>query len=172
MVETRICNKCGVEKPIEEFPKRYYQSNQYRRRVCKACLYPRANERRRTDHGRMKGREHNAAYMRRVRAADPEKYRLLCIEGKRKLRRQAIETLGSKCVYCGCDVFEALEINHIDGSGRQEWLKIGSSPMHRMIRDGEYPFPVELTCRVCNSVHYLKTKGIEGFQVTFERTPV
>lgn len=167
MGETRVCIKCGVEKPIEEFVKRYYGGSQYPKRTCKACYYPRINVKRRTPEARLKNNAYSRERMRKIRAANPELARNLASQGKRKLRRQAVEALGGKCVYCGCEVFEALEINHIDGQGRQDWLKIGSSPTHRMIRDGEYPFPVELTCRVCNSVHYMKLKGIEGWEVKY-----
>ena len=37
--ETRICNKCGEEKPIEDFPitKSHTGKAKYRRRKCKEC---------------------------------------------------------------------------------------------------------------------------------------
>ena len=164
MSESKVCSRCGEEKSIEAFAKRN-DAGGYRRRQCKSCYYGRVNARRRSP----AGREKRKLEMRGLRATNPEHHRQLSIDSKRKLRCQAIEKLGNKCVYCGCDIFEALEINHVNGDGRQAWLETGTSPMHRQIRDGEYPHEVELTCRVCNSVHYLKLKGIEGFTVTFER---
>ena len=90
---------------------------------------------------------------------------------KRVLRREAIHKLGDKCVYCGCDNQEALEINHINGGGKQFAKRSGISGCKalRMIRDGVYPVPVELACRVCNAVHYLGLKGILGFKVSWRK---
>lgn len=76
----------------------------------------------------------------------------------RKLRTRVITLLGKKCVYCGCDVVEALEINHRSGGGHQEFKKINRSKKgwyldilsgRRTIED------LELTCRICNAHHYL-----------------
>lgn len=108
---------------------------------------------------------------------DPE-YRAIRIERDRKyytqrysrLRKEVIQKLGGKCVYCGCDVYEALEVNHINGGGSKE-LKTGSN------RKGHITFykeilneqrkDVELVCRVCNSIHWLKLKGITGHTVSW-----
>lgn len=35
----------------------------------------------------------------------------------RKVRLRVLEKIGGHCVYCGCDIQEALEINHINGGG-------------------------------------------------------
>jgi len=83
------------------------------------------------------------------------------------LRKKVIEKLGSRCVYCGCDVPEALEINHINGGGNLEFRKKGTYRIQTQILRDKYSFPVELTCKVCNAVHYLKLKGITGFKVSY-----
>jgi len=87
-------------------------------------------------------------------------------ENARRVRLKAIEKLGGKCVYCSCSVVNALEINHINGGGRKEYLKKGARKIYSEIVKGTYFKSVEVTCRVCNAVHYLKLKrGIEGFKV-------
>lgn len=78
-----------------------------------------------------------------------------------KLRLKAINKLGGKCVNCGCDDIRALEFNHINGGGGKEYkinheqIKIYLDVIHERRND------LELTCRVCNAVHYLvKLKGL------------
>lgn len=92
----------------------------------------------------------------------------------KNLRLRTLELLGNKCVYCGCDIPEALEINHINGGGNKEkkerhyngrefYLDIVSS--RRKIDD------LELTCIVCNAWHRAtKLKGIENrWRITWEK---
>ncbi len=54
-------------------------------------------------------------------------------ERKQKLRRDAIDKLGGKCMICGFDDWRALQIDHINGGGKQEWLKMGSQGICRKI---------------------------------------
>ena len=107
-----------------------------------------------------KYKEYRLKNLDEVRKRDRERMRLL--------RRKAFEMLGGKCVYCGCNIPDALEINHINGNWRQErkrgWRKTVQY-IEREILKGTYPEPVELTCRVCNAAHYLKMKGMTGFKV-------
>lgn len=83
-------------------------------------------------------------------------------EYRNKKRIEAIEKLGGKCVYCGCNEYKALEINHIKGGGSKEHndgRKIVLDIIYERIDIKE----VELTCRVCNNWHYLKKiKEIKG----------
>ena len=75
----------------------------------------------------------------------------------RKIRAEAIEHLGGKCEYCGCDIPEALEVNHINGTKNiHKRHKSSSKSFNLAILRGEYDDKVELTCRVCNAVHYLQ----------------
>lgn len=107
-----------------------------------------------------KQRDFNREWARKKRLTNPESIRY------RELRTKVLEKLGNKCIYCGCDIPEALEINHKNGGGsvdinprkrnrssRQFYLDILSG--RRKTDD------LELTCRVCNSVHYLvELKGL------------
>lgn len=83
----------------------------------------------------------------------------------RKLRQRAIDHLGGKCVYCDCDEFDALEINHIYGGGnkdRSSDCRRNKSFLLAILR-GEYDGKIELTCSVCNRYHYIKIlKGVKG----------
>jgi 5-methylcytosine-specific restriction endonuclease McrA len=70
------------------------------------------------------------------------------------IRKQVIELLGGKCVNCGCDNFNALEINHINGGGNEEKRHIGGKQFYLNILSGRRPRnDLEITCIVCNSLH-------------------
>jgi hypothetical protein len=93
----------------------------------------------------------------------------------RTKRTEAIKTLGGKCVYCGCDIQKALELNHKNGGGNKEkaskqYQKHGRTYQIKMYLDiiNSKRNDIELTCRVCNSVHYLKRLGIGEFEVKWK----
>lgn len=93
-------------------------------------------------------------------------------EWTRNLRLKVIVHLGGKCVYCGCDDPKALEVNHKNGGGNQERKKKGKKAWYSdIINDRHDNSTIELTCRVCNSWHYLvKVKGIEDrWTITYNK---
>jgi len=80
--------------------------------------------------------------------------------------------LGGKCIYCGCDISEALEINHRAGRSNRDDMKGSRSRYYHSILKGvRSKDEFELTCRICNNWHYLtKLKGIpDGWTITWEK---
>ncbi len=93
---------------------------------------------------------------------------------RRKVREKIIQMLGGVCVYCRCDDFYALEINHIKGQGTKESRnrKGGYSSTNLLMdihmgRRGTDD--LELTCGVCNAWHRLvKLNGVhDGWTITY-----
>jgi len=75
----------------------------------------------------------------------------------RKLRKKVLEKLGGKCIYCGCDNFIALEINHKNNDGGIERRKYCHKSFYYAILNGSREITdLELTCRICNAYYYLK----------------
>lgn len=76
----------------------------------------------------------------------------------RRLRERVITKLGGKCVKCGCNEFDALEINHINGGGRKEKKKWDCSKSFwlAILKGTRKTDDLEVRCRLCNSYHYLK----------------
>ena len=72
-------------------------------------------------------------------------------------RLEVIEFLGGKCVYCGCNIPKALEINHINGGGQEERRRRktrDSYGFHLDILAGRRTTEdLELTCIACNAWH-------------------
>ena len=87
-----------------------------------------------------------------------ERAKIRAAKYSKQRRIKILEMLGgAKCVYCGCDEFDVLEINHINGGGGKE---IKNNPQwitdiyygRRTIED------LEVTCIVCNAWYYAKNK--------------
>jgi predicted RNA-binding Zn-ribbon protein involved in translation (DUF1610 family) len=77
----------------------------------------------------------------------------------RKARRSALLVVGDgiiRCVRCGCDMEQLLEINHKNGGGARE-LRGRSQQFYRDIamrkRDAS---DLELMCKPCNGIHALE----------------
>lgn len=89
----------------------------------------------------------------------------------RKRRKEVLDSMGGKCVYCGCELFEALQINHKHGGGYQE----RKAKKHASLAD-EISFgrrktdDLEVVCYVCNAWHKLvKLDGLpDGWTITWE----
>lgn len=92
-------------------------------------------------------------------------------ENGRRVRKTALLLVGGgivRCVRCGCDRAELIEINHKNGGGAKEIKGKGS----RMVRDiallRRAVGDLELLCKPCNAVHALELKhGPLPFVITW-----
>ena len=86
-------------------------------------------------------------------------------------RRQAMEKIAGgvpTCVRCGCTVYSALEINHINGGGSQETKLRPLTMMLLDIIQGRRTIEdLEITCIVCNRAHYAEMKTGLKWEVKF-----
>jgi hypothetical protein len=84
----------------------------------------------------------------------------------RRLRERAMEKLGgARCINCGCDVWEVLEINHIKGGGRS--VHRSSRQIAQDVIMGRADCStLNVLCRVCNALHYVQDiLGIKGHHI-------
>jgi transposase len=88
----------------------------------------------------------------------------------RKMREMAFENLGGAiCQECGCDEFDILEINHINGDGYIERTTRGNN---RILYDVAYKrcdlTKYNVLCKVCNIKHYVsEVLGIKGHKISW-----
>lgn len=79
-----------------------------------------------------------------------EKYNQNSRKGLNNLRTQIFDLLGFICTNCGFDDIRALQIDHVNGNGRQEILKLKSTyTYYKKILDdklGNY----QILCANCN----------------------
>jgi hypothetical protein len=78
----------------------------------------------------------------------------------RRIQAMTIIAKGKpKCVNCGCDYLPFLEINHINGNGTQERKNDQAKGSHfcsNIVNGKRSTEDLEITCRLCNALHYLK----------------
>ena len=92
-------------------------------------------------------RDYGKEYRSRI-----EKQKLRAAQTKRsyeKLKNDVMDVLGGKCVRCGFLDRRALQVDHINGGGRAEYLKTGSRNVYKKIRDG-HTEGYQLLCSNCN----------------------
>jgi hypothetical protein len=92
------------------------------------------------------------------------------------LRHQALAKISTegKCINCGCDLVEILEINHKNGGGNKEMdLKYFGNTINFLkdiISGNRKTDDLEIRCKVCNTLHYVDTVlKIQGFKVKYEK---
>jgi len=88
-----------------------------------------------------------------MRTVDPKKKTEAVKRSHRKLITKTKDYLGGKCVYCGCDNYDALEFNHIEGGGTKEYKTKSVYALCREVLKGERDDDIELACIVCNAMH-------------------
>ena len=60
----------------------------------------------------------------------------------RRLRKEAVKVLGGKCVVCGEDDPDVLQIDHIYGGGTEERIRIGNQGTYRRVIKGELGYQI------------------------------
>ena len=88
------------------------------------------------------------------------------------LRKSVLFVVGGKipqCRYCGCDDKRLLEINHKFGGGTKELKNNAAKFYWDIIQFRRNVDDLEITCRVCNALHYLQLKyGKLPFKITYK----
>lgn len=115
------CYHCSIVKPLSDFPKDRNKKSGYRGN-CKSCDKLRQDK----------------------NPKDPTKPSQ-CTQ----LRFKALEILGIECVRCGFNDIRALQIDHVNGGGRQEHIKLGSYGVYRQIVNGRTK-DFQVLCANCN----------------------
>lgn len=108
-------------------------------------------------------RKRHPDYCSRQNSAQKEYYH--------NLRLEVMELLGgAQCINCGCSEKSILEINHKRGGGRQQIKKLKSRRIYCEIKkDENRKEKYEITCRVCNALHYVRDiLKIKGHRVSWE----
>ena len=84
------------------------------------------------------------------RAKNKDYYRSYAKEWARKIRREAIEHYGGKCVCCGESMYEFLALDHINGGGNKHRKEIKNTNLGRWLKTNNYPKEFQVLCHNCN----------------------
>jgi hypothetical protein len=92
------------------------------------------------------------------RKANPEKYREMDKEQKRKIKMKVLQHYGivCSCPGCGESNIEFLAIDHIEGGGRQHRKEVGNTIYNWLIKNN-FPEGFRTLCHNCN--HSLGSYG-------------
>jgi len=169
-MDKRICRKCNLEKPLQEFTKAKTCDGGYSY-VCRKCtnLYqkeyykiPRNKTSRlkqckkyRKTH-RRKLSQYNKEYLSRpdikLRVVEKNRKRNL------KLKTEVISHYGERCACCGESNLAFLSIDHLNGGGvkHRKAIKI---LFYRWLKQNNYPDGYQILCFNCNMGRQIN-KGI------------
>ncbi len=117
----------------------------------------------RVQSGNMRNMEHRKTYMQEYREDNKAKISLWRHNYRANSKLLAFQKIIGgpivQCQNCGCDDFRLLEINHKNGGGQPEIRKFRTEGICREIIGGRRTVEdLEVLCRVCNALDYLKHK--------------
>ena len=171
---TRKCTKCNHEYPLTpDFFYRQKTAKHGLRSQCKQC----SGKYRKAWGKKHDGRDtanrnqwRNASEENKQKCQDatnrwkrehPEKYNAYWRRYNRKIRLKALQCVSSdlKCVRCGCDKVELLDINHKECGGYAEFKqKTHSTYIRDIIKGRRGTDDLEILCKLCNNLHYMEFK--------------
>ncbi len=132
---TQRCGTCKHGLPLwEDFYWLNYQ--QKYDTICKPC---------------------RSMYNKKRRAKKRDHYNALNRKYSKELRLKVQEALGGQCAHCGITDHRVLEIDHINGGGRQEQLRIGVYGIRKKILEDSTGYQL-----LCSNCHTIKTWHEEG----------
>ncbi len=120
-------------------------------------------------------REYQRKYIQRYREklkAEGRKLSSNAPEYTQRLRLRALKKLGGAvCVNCGCSQESILEINHIEGGGRQQRKGQTAKQFYLdIIYDRVDVKRLNILCKVCNIQHYVEIiLGVSGHSVSWKQ---
>lgn len=110
---------------------------------------------------------------RRYRAKYPQKIKATNQRIYWERRKRAFNLIGGAvCVECGCDEIKFLEINHIEGGGTKEHRSRKQGLTDPLLKGTRKPTGLNVLCRICNALDYLKRKHPESlapFEIRWQK---
>jgi len=155
----RICKKCGLEQPLEQFLKHSYE--------CKGCAAIRGKRWR--ERNAEKHRETRARYyennkdkiVAQINAwvkSNPEKRRAINKSFYCRLQEECITAYGGPiCACCGITEPKFLTIDHTENNGsdhRREIKALGGLKLYQWLKRNGFPKGFQILCINCNQGRY------------------
>lgn len=169
--QEKICPRCGILLTENNHIPSKIKHNNY---VCKDCtkkwrqenkdkIKVTSNQTKNKERRKLRYQENKEKYQIYYQK-NKEKYKVRYQKNKEQIkaslkklrlnqRKSALKLLGGKCVYCGCDRYEVLEINHING--RDKKGERGYALIKCILNGNVDLSELEVTCSICNIWHYI-----------------
>lgn len=133
MEVSRVCSKCGLEKPLTDFP--YRKDNRCYRRKCKSCH-----------------KTYHADYYKTYKP-DGESVKAHSKKYRAKIREAVFQAYGGHiCACCGETEPAFLCIDHINGGGNEHRKELGRSgySFYVWLQLSGFPPGFQVLCHNCN----------------------
>ncbi len=162
----------GKSMPTSEWLRRIKSEDPEKYRAFRDKVNKRRRERYRIDpEYRERRKMQSQGYRRKYYESHREKWKEYGRAYRRRTKQRAMEILGgAKCVYCGCNILDFLEINHKNPIGKKNkspTVRRGGIGFWSLIVQGKVDTSnLEVTCKVCNTLHYLQHRyGETGHRI-------
>lgn len=130
-MQTKLCKKCGKQKPIEKFSRHSIAADGYQT-WCKEC-------------GKL--------YKQEYRDEHGSSYNVL---SRRRIRYTVLIHYGGdppKCECCEEPRFEFLSIDHINGGGSRHRKAVGYGRLYEWLKQNGFPPGYRVLCHNCNQAY-------------------
>jgi len=179
-MDYKNCSKCKTQKPKTDFRK----NNKTKDKLdswCKVCHHEQYKENyaknkskwlERSITWRKKHPKRSKEISARWKKANKKKVNETEKNRFYNLRRKALEKIGLLvCNNCGCDEYNLLEINHINGDGCQERKVKQTGKFYLEIVNGTRTTDdLNILCKPCNLLHYLELRhGKLPYKIEWEK---
>lgn len=178
---TKRCKTCGQIKPFTEF----YRDNQNadgHRAHCRDCWIEAGRvrrqenidqalerERRYREDNREAVRERGRLWARANMAQQIEYQRQRTVE----LKTRVLAHYGRSCACCGCNDFDQLTVDHVDGNGGEHRIELFGSQkaagrvFYLWLIRNDFPAGYQILCNLCNNSkgktgHCRRHPGLQG----------
>jgi len=160
------CSKCKIQQIQSEFNKNSKTKDRLNS-WCKSCCKNKYKESYTKNKSKWLARsvawkKNNPQKTKEIYAKWKKANKIKANELERKrycrLRLKALEIIGKlHCSNCGCNRYDFLEINHINGNGYQERKTTQTAKFYSNIINGKRSTEdLNILCKPCNVLHYLE----------------
>ena len=146
----KMCHRCEINKPIEEFYP--HRSGKFGvSHICKSCAKSDNNSRYHNEYKNDKDfQTRQRIYARLCHQKHKERNHQRIANNNRKQRLTCINHYGGKCACCGEMRYEFLTIDHINGGGGKHRAEIGGH-IYRWLIKNNMPLGFRVLCHNCNA---------------------
>jgi len=149
----KTCNKCGVEKSIEEFG-HHPTCRDGLRPECRDCKNVQGRKYAKRPEVKARARVASLAWFNAHATEQKEKAKLR----HRSNRQIVLKYYNAKCVCCGETRNEFLAVDHIHGGGSRHRKAMTVSTIYRWIIKNDFPQDFRILCHNCN-----QSRGSYGY---------
>jgi len=139
---------------------RYYKNRRYCSRVCAdEALHQRARDFYEAHKDEIRAKK--KLFMKKLRDANPGKYREISRKAKAKERESLFEMYGHACAVCGISDKRALTLDHVQKNGNKERKEHGERGVYRKALSEYRPDLYRTLCMNCQFIKKFRNNELK-----------